>query len=163
MLDLIKSRRSIRKFTSKEVSDELVNQIIEAGTFAPSGMNNQPWKFVVVKDHGLREKLAQQTHYSQIILDAPVCIAVFLDNSRSYDRTKDVQAIGACIQNMLLAICTLGLGGVWLGEILRNKERVRDILGLPENLELMAVVTLGYPAEKGGKRLGLDQVVILRR
>ena len=122
MLNLIKTRRSIRKFTSKAIEDEQLNQIIEAGTWAPSGLNNQPWKIAIIKDHYIKTSLAPLTRYSPIIEGAPVLIAVFLDISLSYDRTKDIQATGACIQNMLLAIHALGLGGVWLGEILKNKE-----------------------------------------
>ncbi len=89
-------------------------------------------------------------------------IAVFLDHSLSYDRTKDVQAIGACIQNMLLFIHSMGLGAVWLGEILKSKEEVLKLIGGGKDLELMAVVALGHPAEKGGKgsRKGLDKTVI---
>jgi nitroreductase len=65
-----------------------------------------------------------------------------------YHGVKDHQAIGACIQNMLLAAHALGLGAVWLGEILKNAEGVRTLLGLPEQMELMAVVALGRPAGK---------------
>jgi nitroreductase len=60
---------------------------------------------------------------------------------------KDVQAVGACIQNMLLTIRSIGLGGVWLGEILKNKQKVEELLGAGEDLELMAVVALGHPHE----------------
>jgi len=161
MLNLIKTRRSIRKFTSQEIEDSLLDQIIEAGTYAPSGLNNQPWKFAIIKDKETHKSLASLTHYSSIIEGAAVCIAVFLDVSESYDRTKDTQAIGACIQNMLLAIHALGLGGVWLGEILKNKDKVSKILEAPESLELMAIIALGYPAEKGGKvrRKNLKEVI----
>lgn len=172
ILELIKSRRSIRKFTSEPIDDVMIDQILTAGIWAPSGKNNQPWKFAVVKDRELLNSLAQLTLYSKIIENAPYCIAVFLDHNLSYDRTKDCQAIGACIQNMLLTIHDMGLGAVWLGEILRNKEKVAELLnaessGLnaPSNLELMAVVALGHPAEKGGKgkRKALNEVVFLRR
>ena len=165
MLNLIKSRRSIRKFTTQEIEDEQLNQIIEAGTWAPSGLNNQPWKFAIIKDPHTKNSLADLTHYSTIIAGAPVCIAVFLDIGLSYDRTKDIQAIGACIQNMLLAIHAFGLGGVWLGEILKNKDKVSKVIGAPKNLELMAIIALGYPAEKGGKksRKGLEEVVFVKR
>ena len=165
MLEAIKTRRSIRKFTSEDVDDRTINQIIEMGTWAPSGLNNQPWKFVVIKDKEVLEKLSQQTVYSHIIQNAPVCIAVFLDNGESYNRVKDLQAIGACLQNMLLTIHHLGLGGVWLGEILKNREKVERILKVPEELELMAVVALGHPAEKkeSGSRKPLDQVIIARK
>jgi len=165
MLEVIKTRRSIRKFTSEDVDDKTINQIIEMGTWAPSGLNNQPWKFVVIKDKEVLEELSQQTVYSHIIQNAPVCIAVFLDNEESYNRVKDLQAIGACLQNMLLTIHYLGLGGVWLGEILKNREKVERILKVPEKLELMAVVALGHPAEKkeSSSRKPLDQVIIARK
>lgn len=165
ILERIKSRRSIRKFTSELIDDAMIDQILTAGIWAPSGKNNQPWKFAVVKNQELLKSLAGLTHYSKIIENAPCCIAVFLDQSLSYDRTKDCQAIGACIQNMLLTIHDMGLGAVWLGEILRNKEKVAELLNAPSNLELMAVVAFGHPAEKGGrgKRKGLGEVVFLRR
>jgi nitroreductase len=90
---------------------------------------------------------------------------VFLDNAKSYNRVKDVQAIGACIQNMLLAIHGLGLGGVWLGEILKNRESVEQMLGAPAECELMAVIALGHPAEEKGKgdRVSLNEVILGRR
>jgi nitroreductase len=165
MLEEIKSRRSIRKFTAAEVGDQTIDTIIEMGTWAPSGLNNQPWKFVVVKDREMLDKLSLQTLYSHIIKNASACIAVFLDNKTSYHREKDIQAIGACLQNMLLAIHHLGLGGVWLGEILKNREQVEKLLEVPEGVELMAVVVLGHPAEKPGKgtRKPLDQVIIARK
>lgn len=165
MLNLIKTRRSIRKFTPQEIEDNQLNQIIEAGTWAPSGLNNQPWKYAIIKDPTTKNPLANLTHYSTIIKGAPALIAVFLDASVSYDRTKDIQAIGACIQNMLLAIHALSLGGVCLGEILKNKDKVSKVLAAPENLELMAIVALGHPAEKGGKgdRKSVKEVVFLKR
>jgi nitroreductase len=165
MLEEIKTRRSIRKFTSEVIDDRTINKIIEMGTWAPSGLNNQPWKFLVIKDRKMRDKLSQQTIYSHIVKNAPVCIAVFLDNKTSYHREKDIQAIGACLQNMLLAIHHLGLGGVWLGEILKNREQVEKILEVPDGVELMAVVALGHPVEKPGRgtRKPLDQVIIGRK
>jgi nitroreductase len=165
IFELIKTRRSIRKFTDKPVSGETINRIIEAGIWAPSGRNNQPWKFAVIKDKELKSKISGLTHYSKIILHAHALIAVFLDKSVSYDRTKDVQAIGACIQNMLMFIHSNGLGAVWLGEILKNKDKVLELVEGPEELELMAVIALGHPAEKGGKgsRKGLDKTVFFRK
>ena len=144
----IKTRRSIRQFKKDPVPDEILDQILESGLWAPSGKNNQPWKFAVIRDPATKESLATFTHYSSVIHHAPVCIAVFLDHSRVYDRTKDVLAVGASIQNMLLTIHELGLGGVWLGEILKNKDKVRELLRTDQDLELMAVVALGYPSRK---------------
>ncbi len=165
MLEEIKTRRSIRRFTADEIDDQQINKIIEMGTWAPSGLNNQPWKFMVVRDKHLKEALASQTKYASVIQGAPVCIAVFLDNSQSYDRVKDIQAVGACIQNMLLTIHNLGLGGVWLGEILKNREAVEESLEVPESCELMAVIALGHPAEEKGEgsRRPLDEVILGRK
>ncbi len=148
ILDIIKNRRSVREFLDKEVDDFLIEKILDAGRWAPSGLNNQPWRFAVVRDSELKDGLAKQTKYGHIIQGAPISIAVFLDNSAGYDRTKDVQAMGACIQNMLLAAHSLGLGTCWLGEILNKKEAVREILNVPGEFELMAVIAVGHPAEK---------------
>ena len=127
-LDIIKSRRSVRHFTDWTLADEVIDSILEAGRWAPSGMNNQPWSFAVIKKPETKQALASLTHYGQILLSAPVLIAVFLDNAVTYDRTKDCQAVGACIQNMLLYIHSKGLGAVWLGEILRSKDKVAEVL-----------------------------------
>ena len=163
--ELIKTRRSIRKFTDEPVSDETIDNIIGAGTWAPSGLNNQPWKFAVIRDVELKTNISTLTRYSRIVLNADTLIAVFLDNSLSYDRTKDCQAVGACIQNMLLAVHSMGLGAVWLGEILKNKDRMLELIGGPSALELMAVIALGHPAEKGGKGVRKDfhQTVFFRK
>ncbi|MBI5055690.1 MAG: nitroreductase family protein [Nitrospirae bacterium] len=165
IFEIIKTRRSIRKFTEEPIADEIVDRIIEAGMWAPSGMNNQPWKFAVIKDSEMKTKISSLTHYSKIVLSSNALIAVFLDNSLSYDRTKDCQAIGACIQNMLLTIHSMGLGAVWLGEILRSKDKILELTGGPQDLELMAVIALGYPAQKGGKgsRKSLEQTIIFRK
>ncbi len=164
MLQVIKARRSIRKFTGQAVADELIEKIIEAGTWAPSGLNNQPWKVAVIRDQSTIKAIAPLTRYARIIDGAPVLLAPFLDTAASYDRTKDIQAMGAFIQNMLLAIQALGLGGVWLGEILKSKEKVARIVNAPDTLELMAVIALGHPAEQGGtgSRKSAKDVVFYR-
>ena len=152
ILELIKSRRSVRKFDpEKAIGEEIINKAIEAACWAPSGMNTQPWAFAVIKTPGVKEAISGLTHSSSIIKSAPVLIAVFLDNTKTYDRTKDCQAIGACIQSMLLYIHSVGLGAVWLGEILRNKDKVAEAINAPAQMELMAVVAMGYPQGSAGK------------
>ena len=145
LLEGISTRRSIREFVDQPVEREQVLQIIKAGTWAPSGLNNQPWRFVIVQNADVKKELGKQTKYGFVIERAPVCIAVFVDRTVMYNDVKDLQAMGACIQNMLLATHALGLGAVWLGEILKNAEAVRTLLGLPNEMELMAVVALGHP------------------
>jgi nitroreductase len=165
VIETILTRRSICQFKREPISEEILNQILESGLWAPSGKNNQPWKFAVIRDTALKESLAALTHSRSIIQGAPVCIAVFLDHSRVYDRTKDVQAVGACIQNMLLTIHSLGLGGVWLGEIVKNKEKVGELLGAGKDLELMAVVAFGHPAKRpgDGERDSLEKGIFFRK
>lgn len=162
MLDGIYTRRSVRHYTSQPVERELLLEVVKAGMWAPSGLNNQPWRFVIVTSGELRAKLAQQTKYDFIIEKAPASIAVFLDKSAMYHEVKDHLAIGACIENMLLAAHALGLGAVWLGEILRNADAVRRLLGISETMELMAVVALGHPAEqkRSSSRKNIREVLL---
>lgn len=145
VLKAIYQRRSIRTFTPEPVTDETLHEIIRAGIWAPSGLNNQPWRFVTVRNQEVRARLAGETRYAHIVLAAPALIAVYLDQASMYDEVKDHQAAGACIQNMLLAAEALGLGAVWLGQILQNRENVRRHLGLGEGLSLMAVLAIGHP------------------
>lgn len=161
VLDAICSRRSIRKYGDEPVDDEDMRAILEAGRWAPSGLNNQPWRFAVVRDPEVKNEVAEQTRYREIIRSAPAIIVVFLDNDASYDRVKDCQSIGACLQNMWLAIYALGLGGVWLGEILKNKDKVAQILAAPETFELMAVLTVGHPRDRQQKshRKSLSELI----
>ena len=145
VLEAIYKRRSIREFTDEEVSIAQLYELIKAGIWAPSGLNNQPWRFVTVQNPDIKEQLAQQTHYGHIVRGAGALIAVFLSMEDMYDEVKDHQAAGACIQNILLAAEALDLGAVWLGQILKNKSEVNRILDLDENFDLMAVIALGHP------------------
>ncbi|MDI6716687.1 MAG: nitroreductase family protein [Actinomycetota bacterium] len=163
LLDIIKARRSVRNYTGARVANEHIDKILEAGRWAPSGLNNQPWRFAVVKKEETKREIANATKYSSVVLGADVLVAVFLDRSVMYDRTKDVQAIGACIQNMLLEAHSLGLGACWLGQILANRDKVEKLLSASPNLELMAVIAIGHPtsASQTSRRKGLDELVFL--
>lgn len=158
----IRYRRSIRKYKNKFIEKNDVAEILEAGRWAPSGLNNQPWKFKVITDPKIKEELSTYTQYDTIIKGAPLCICVFLDNSVTYSREKDIMAIGACIQNMLLKSTEKGIGSCWLGEILIKKEEVGRYLELYPSLELMAVIAFGYPDENGeeSERKSLKELII---
>ncbi len=147
-IETILNRRSVREYTDETISEKDINTILDCARWAPSGLNNQPWKFIVIQDENTITKLAQCTHYSTIVLGSKVLIAVYLDNAEMYHHDKDVMAIGASIQNMLLACVELGLGSVWLGEILKQADKVSSILEVPESYELMAVIAIGKPVEK---------------
>ena len=148
MLEGIYTRRSVRQFTDERIGRETLHEIIKAGMWAPSGLNNQPWRFVLATSAEVRQRLAAQTKYDFIIKRAPACIAVFLDKKAMYHEVKDHLAVGACIENMFLACHGMGLGAVWLGKLLKNSDAVRRLLGFPEDLELMAGVAIGRPADQ---------------
>jgi nitroreductase len=147
ILETIQRRRSIRQYTETIPKDEEIEKILEAGRWAPSGLNNQPWRFLVIKDKLKKDGLDSFTKYGDIIKDAPAVLVVCIDIADSYNRDKDLMAIGACIQNMLLEAHSLGLGTCWLGEILNKKGEVKEYLKLDADLELMAVIALGKPEE----------------
>lgn len=152
----------MRSFTREPVTREQVLEILRAGSWAPSGLNNQPWRFAVVFDPQTRGALAKLTRYGRIIEAAPVCLPVFIDREAMYHQAKDHQSIGACVENMLLAAHGLGLGAVWLGEILKSAEEVRELLELPATLELMAVVAVGHPGGtvKPPPRRDLSELIV---
>jgi len=164
VLEAINQRRSVRSFTAEPVQAHDLTAILEAGRWAPSGMNNQPWRFAVVEAPDKKNELAELTGSGRIIRSAAVCVAVFLDQEVCYDETKDAQAAGACLQNMLLAAHSLNLGAVWLGEILKNREKVRVLLDLPPQMKLQAVVALGHPKNRDQKseRRPLDDLIVGR-
>lgn len=161
ILELIKTRRSVRKFKNKDVNSEIIDEILEAGRWAPSGLNNQPWKFMVLAEEA-KDSLAGHTKYSHIVKNADKLIVVFFDKEDSYNRDKDLMAIGACIQNMLIFIHSKGLGACWLGEILNQKAQIHKLLKTSKNLELAAVLALGYPLDSpgGGRRKKIKDLTI---
>ncbi|HIC96393.1 TPA: nitroreductase family protein [Candidatus Bipolaricaulota bacterium] len=147
-LDLIKGRRTVREFTPEPVDEQDLEKIMEAGRWAPSGKNTQPWGFILVKSREKREALAALSHQGELIRSAPVCLAVLLDHDRGYDRDKDMQGIGACVENMLLAAHALGLGACWIGGIAGAKEEAAKVLELEENEELLLLLLIGHPAPR---------------
>lgn len=163
MFSMIRGRRSIRKFTDESVNKEEIEAVLEAGRWAPSGKNNQPWKFLVLTEGDERcSGLAECTKYSHIVEKAKALIVVFLDKERMYNEMKDHQGAGACIQNMLLMIHAKGLGAVWLGEIINQADQVHAALNTdPEKLELQAVLAVGRPAAPGtSDRLPLQHFLL---
>ncbi len=165
VLQAIRERRSIRRFTEEPVTREEVLAILEAGRWAPSGLNNQPWRFLVVFAQDPRqESLAAFTKYSRIVRTAQALVAVFLDTEKVYHTLKDHQSAGACIQNMLLAAHSLGLGAVWLGEILNQADEVLDLLELnSEAYAFVGLVALGRPADASASgRMALNDFLLER-
>ncbi len=165
IMKAIFERRSIRHFSDASVSRDSVMEALQAASWAPSGLNNQPWRFAIIWEKDSKESIAALTRYSATLKSAAVLIAVFLDKDTSYDYTKDCQAVGACLQNLLLSLHSFDLGAVWIGEILKNKDRVREVLKLPERLELMAIVAVGHPAHRDQKshRRPIEELILLEK
>jgi len=165
VLEAVTARRSVRRFRSDPVSVEAIETVLDAGRWAPSGLNNQPWRFHIVRSAEAREAVARCTVYGDLLRNAPAAVAVFLDARSSYHREKDIQAVGAAIQNILLAAHSLGLGACWIGEILNHRAEAEAALGAAGHLELMAVVALGHPdpSEAGeAERLPLDELIVAK-
>ena len=165
IMKAIYERRSTRRFEDAPVSRDLVMAAVKAASWAPSGLNNQPWRFALIWEKETKEALAALTRYSSTLKSSAALVAVFLDRDASYDRTKDCQAVGACLQNLLLALHSFDLGAVWIGEILKNGDRVIEVLKLPERLELMAVVAVGHPAhpKQSSHRRPIEELIVLEK
>lgn len=165
ILKAIRERRSVRHFLEAPVARPMLMEALNAASWAPSGLNNQPWRFAIVWDQQIKEQLAALTRYSATIKAAGALIPVFLDKESSYDHVKDCQAVGACIQNLLLAIHAQGLGAVWIGEILKNSEQVMQVLSLPARLQLMAIVAVGHPAHRNqsSHRRPVEELIVVEK
>ena len=176
-LDAIAARRSIRKFKDTPIPDETLRAILTAATQAPSAKNRQPWRFVVVQGEKraemvrvMREGIARAKARgddlgsaegsARIMEHAPVTVFVFnpegmrpwLAHSieQMFMDLTNIQSIGAAIQNMLLAAQDLGLGSLWIGDVLYAYEELCNWLG--EGGALIAAVSLGYPDEAPAAR-----------
>ncbi len=146
-------RASVRKFADVSVEKSDIEKILYAATLAPSGKNGQPWRFAVVhEDKELLRKVADCTIYKSFASQADCLICVFMDKLASYHYIKDCQAIGACIQNMLLAAEERNLGACWIGEILNRDAAVKKLLGIDNRYDLMAVIALGQKSGEECKR-----------
>jgi nitroreductase len=158
VLQTIRQRRSVRAFIDQSVSDEILKPILDAGRYAPSGHNTQPWRIVVVKSAEKRKQLAELAPQDDMIKTAPLTLAVLLDRTAGYDELKDAQAIGAMIENMLLAVHSLGLAACWMGKA--RDSRMEEAIGAREHEDLMALIPVGYAASspEDVDRLPLEEI-----
>ncbi|MBC8446941.1 MAG: nitroreductase family protein [Chloroflexi bacterium] len=154
LLALLKARRSIRRYRPDPVPDEMIEQLLEAGRWAPSASNRQPWAFVVIRDETIRQQVAEHAAYYFIrwaqVGEAPLLIALCGDaRSRLYRRFlhEDVGLAGAQI---MLQAHALGLGTCWIGGL--DQAALAGILKLPEHFEVVGLLTVGFPAEAPSPR-----------
>lgn len=146
------SRTSVRRYKEDGLSDFQIQALLHAAMSAPSGVNRQPWEFIVVNDKAILDRLAAGLPYAKMAAKAPVAIVVcgnsdrFLDDD---DSTLWIQDLAAASENILLAAHALGLGGVWtcLYPHADRIDTVRNILGIPHRLIPFNLIPVGYPAE----------------
>ena len=153
LFEAIKSRRSIRAYTRENVSKEEVEKLIDAARWAPSAGNIQPWEFVVVRDVGIKQKLAVAALDQTFIEEAPVVIVVCADEAQSGGGYGSrgvtlycIQDTAAATQNILLGAHALGLSTCWIGAF--QEELVKRALNTPQNIRPVAIIPVGYAAEK---------------
>lgn len=148
IIDLILSRRSIRKYEKKEIPEDVLNQILEAGRNAPSAANKQPIHFIILKDHETKKKLS--TTFSRFLKDAPVVIVGCANVKALLTGRWAVVDTTISLQNMVIGAWGLGVGSCWIGAF--NEKKVKETLMIPDNWKVVALLTLGYPAEQPKQR-----------
>jgi len=149
-MEAILSRRSIRRYTDKQVSDEVVKELLEAAMSAPSAGNEQPWHFVIITDRQILNEIPKIHPYSGMLKEAPLAVLICGDESLQKYKVYWVQDCSAATENLLIAINAKGLGGVWLGvyPIEDRVKGIRKLLGMPENVIPFSLISVGYPAEQ---------------
>jgi nitroreductase len=150
LMALLKGRRSIRRYKPDVVPDDLLDQVLEAGRWAPSASNRQPWTFIVIRDPEVRKAVAQHAAYYFIrwahVEEAPVIIALCGNARNRVYRQFLHEDIGLAGSQMMLEAAALGLGTCWIGGL--DRDALGDILKVPEHLTLVGLLTLGFPAEE---------------
>jgi nitroreductase len=156
LIQTIFARRSIRKYTAEPVSDADIKTMLEAAMAAPSASNRKPWHFVVVTERQTLDNLADIHPYGKMLFEATLCIAVCGDLNIS--EPYWVQDCSAATENLLLAAAALGLGAVWLGVHPREERAsaVQRVLGIPETVAPLNLISIGHPAEEKEARTQYD-------
>jgi len=160
-MEAILTRRSIRKYTDKQVSKELEKKLLEAAMAAPSAHNGQPWHFIVIRDRETLNKIPEYHGYSKMLKGASLAIVVCGDHE--LQKTDFwIHDCSAATENILIATHSLGLGAVWLGvhpslELIKG---VKEHLGIPDHVTPLGIISIGYPAEEKppGNRYNPDRV-----
>jgi nitroreductase len=143
LVDLILGRRSIRKYDDRDVPNDVLNKIMEAGRQSPSAANRQPYHFIVVSDSEIKNKLTGLI--SGFLKNAPIVIVGCANPKALLTGKWAVVDTTIALENMVLAAWSLGVGSCWIGAF--NEQKVKDKLQIPENWKVVALLSLGYPAE----------------
>lgn len=152
MLELLKRRRTIRKFKEDKVTNQMQNDLIKAALLSPSSRKINPWEFVVVNDVEYLEKLSRSKNGSTFLKDAPLGIVVLADESKSDVWVEDASISAIIIQ---LAAESMGLGSCWIQ--IRNRmhsdnqtseDYIKNVLEIPENYRVEVILAIGFPDEE---------------
>jgi nitroreductase len=149
LLDLMRSRRSVRRYLSEPVPDEMLQQILEAGRWAPSAGNQQPWAFIVIQDPEMRKRVAQHATYFMArharVEEAPLLIVLCGQASGRMGEHFLRGEVGMAGMQMMLQAHALGLGTCWVDGL--DRDAIAEVLQIPEYLQIVGLLTVGYPAE----------------
>lgn len=167
VLEAIRNRRSVFRFDETQIERDKIDAILEAGRWAPSWLNKQPWTFIVITDQTIKNQLSEvvPTAFVQGLKEAPICVAVVVDPEE--EPSHFVEDGAAASQNMALAAYSLGLHSCWIGIYDLEKRRssaeakAKKILDVPRDHRVIALLPMGYASGKIPKkdRKPLEQVV----
>jgi len=149
VLEAIRTRRSVRSYSSRPIPEEVMQRLRDAMRFAPSACNLQPWRFVIVTDPRLRQSLGRAANDQMWIADAPVIVVACGFPRVAYGRmggrhsSLDID-VAIALDHLTLAAVAEGLGTCWIGAF--SEEQVKSILGIPADVRVVALTPLGYPA-----------------
>ena len=139
-LEFLKARRSIRMFQEKPIPEKEIEMILEAGRWAPSASNKQPWEFILLEEKSLLDKISKMATYGRFIRTAQIAIAIVgkMNTSPKW-YIIDTSLVS---MNMMLMAWSLGIGTCWIGAL--KREKVKELLGLSKNDYLLTILPFGY-------------------
>jgi nitroreductase len=157
----IMNRRSVRKYMSRAIPDDDLRTILEAGRQAPSAANRQPWHFVVVREDGQRRRLAEACSGQMWLADAGAIIAG-IGKPDVNEKWYPVD-VAIALENMIVTATALGYGTCWIGAF--EEAKVKEVLGIPEGMRVVALTPVGAPDDKPDRRprMGMDEFASLDR
>ena len=148
VLDVVSSRRSIRRYEDKEIPEDVMDQIVEAGRQAPSAANRQPYRFVIVTNTELKKAISGL--FSSFVKNAPVVIVGCANPKALLTGKWSTVDTAIALENMVLAAWSLGVGSCWIGSF--DEEKVKCSLIIPQDWKVIALVCFGSPAETPKQR-----------
>jgi nitroreductase len=167
-LELVEARGSVRSYDPRPVEPEKLARVLEAVRLAPSGSNRQPWRFVVVQEAETRERLVAACANQSFIAGAPVVVAgvgLMPDRVMRCGVPGDPVDLAIALTHLSLAAASEGLGTCWIGAF--DQDAVRDVLGIPKDVRVIELMTLGYPDAaarvRSKTRKSLDEIICYER